>query len=77
VHVLLRACVRPPSLPPSLTFVTHSLTLSVWGLRTLAFHVAPVVRVAVSARAEHAAALRAGLRTLAATDPCVVVKPTG
>lgn len=47
----------------------------VYGLRTLAFNVAPVVRVAVSAgRAEHATALRLGLRTLQSTDPCVIVE---
>lgn len=47
----------------------------VHGLHTLAFKVAPVVRVAVkAARAEHAGALRLGLRTLQSTDPSVVVE---
>jgi len=48
---------------------------AVHGLSTLAFNVAPVVRVAVSAvRAEHATALRLGLRALQSTDPGVVVE---
>jgi len=60
------------------TLTSHPLpddVRKVFGLRTLAFKVAPVVRVAVAAaRAEHATVLRVGLRTLQSCDPCVMVE---
>jgi len=60
------------------TLTSHPLpddAHKVFGLRTLSFTVAPVVRVAVvAARAEHATALRVGLRTLQSCDPCVVIE---